>query len=407
LEIISHTYSLPYICYIGFLAILSLLDFYLIKKGKERDSRIRFAVLLSFSVFFGLKGFVGRDVFYYFNFFESIPTIWHWHDYSSEFEIGYQIYAIIIKSIYPNFFFFTFVSVLIDAWLIDRIIKRYTKIYVLPFIIFIGFYGIIFEMEQMRNAKAVLIFMYSLRYVSEKRPVPYVILNAIGLAFHNSAIFYIVIYPLLRKRLSYASYITIYIIGTIIFATQFEYIKPLIINISSIFGENIQEKATYYVHSEMYSQRLTDFGIGFIERSISYILFTYVLLHISKRKDEKDELIPIINTYVLYFIFYYFFSEIYVVAIRGSALFIISYIILFCKLYEKIGYDKLKYAYIAIIYILVVAKTDRNVHFVEYTYYNVLTEQQPMEARQQALETSNKYYKEESEKTYKQQQWGK
>jgi hypothetical protein len=30
-----------------------------------------------------------------------------------------------------------------------------------------------------------------------------------------------------------------------------------------------------------------------------------------------------------------------------------------------------------------------------------------MEARQQALETSNKYYKEESEKTYKQQQWGK
>ena len=80
---------------------------------------------------------------------------------------------------------------------------------------------------------------------------------------------------------------------------------------------------------------------------------------------------------------------------------------MFCKLYEKIGYDKLKYAYIAIIYILVVAKTDRNVHFVEYTYYNVLTEQQPMEARQQTLETSNKYYKEESEKTYKQQQWGK
>lgn len=391
MEIISHTYSLPYICYIGFLAILSLLDFYLIKKGKERDSRIRFAVLLSFSVFFGLKGFVGRDVFYYFNFFESIPTIWHWHDYSSEFEIGYQIYAIIIKSIYPNFFFFTFVSVLIDAWLIDRIIKRYTKIYVLPFIIFIGFYGIIFEMEQMRNAKAVLIFMYSLRYVTQKRPVPYIILNTIGLLFHNSAILYIVIYPLLRKRLSNIGYIVIYIIGTIIFVAQIEYIKPLILYISSFFSEDIQGKATFYVYSDMYNQRLSFSIVGFIERSIFYILFTNLLLNLNRTDEEKKDLTPVVNSYALYFIFYHYFSEMNILAIRGCALFVVSHIVLFSKSYERFGYYKLKYIYIALLYIIAITKINSNTHFIEYDYYNVLYEQQPMEVRQQTLEMSNNY----------------
>lgn len=146
MEVLSLTYTIPYLLFLLFLILLMFLEFYQLKYNRGITG-IRLIVMISFLLFFGLKGFVGRDVFLYYDLFSNLPTINHWNsDFFklNDYEVGFKILMSVSKTIVPNFFFFSFLSVFIDAMILHFIIKRYSRYYVLAFIIYIVFLRVYF-----------------------------------------------------------------------------------------------------------------------------------------------------------------------------------------------------------------------------------------------------------------------
>ena len=366
MEITSYKYSIPYVLFLLFLAVFMFIEFRQIEK-KQSIKYIRYIVIISFSSFFGLKGFVGMDAFNYYNLFNNLPTIWNWDTdtfFYTTHEILFKYYIVIIKSICPNFFFFSFVNVLIDALILDVIIRRYSRYYVLAFIIYTGIYGLIFAMDQVRNAKAVMLFLLSLKYVSEKRFSLYLIINLIGVLFHYSAIVYILLYPFLRKKHSMFFYLTVYIIGLFIFFSRIEFLNPIVSYISSLFGGRIELKAITYLNSEEYGERRYGISFGTMERFISYPLFCFLLK--KKLIDKDPNSIIAINLYVLYFATYYFLAEISVLAQRISVLFIIAYAFLYPNILKIIKIDKYILLFILIGFSCI--KIAGHTKYLPYTY---------------------------------------
>ncbi|MDR0571480.1 MAG: EpsG family protein [Rickettsiales bacterium] len=306
------------------------------KINKQQTTRnVRRLTVASFIFFFGLRGFVYTDWYNYYPFFNALPTIGDnglYHVFhNSTYDIGFELYAVLIKSLWPNYFFWIFISSCIDMAILHICFKRYApNYYVFGFIVFFILGGDIMEINLMRNVKAILLFMLSLRYLQERKIAPYMLLNLIGVSFHLSAIVYFPLYFLLHKEFSKPFLWTIFIVGNIIFLFQISYIQPIFTFFADIIGPQAVAKVQTYFN---YSQYNKPYGmsIGYFERIISYILF---LLFYTKLKDQHRHNIVLINVFVLYFICFFYFAEIRGASVRMAGLFIFAYWLLYPNLYS-------------------------------------------------------------------------
>jgi hypothetical protein len=209
--------------------------------------------------------------------------------------------------------------------------KRYIpNYYVFGFIVFFVLGGCIIEINLLRNIKAILLFMLSLRYLQERKIVPYLLLNLIGVSFHLSAIVYFPLYFFLHKEFSKSFLWTIFIVGNIIFLFQISYIQPIFTFFADLIGPQAATKVQFYFNSSLYN-RPYGMSIGYFERVITYIL---LVLFYTKLRDRARHNIMLINVFVLYFICFFYFAETRIVNGRMSYLFIFAYWLLYPQLYS-------------------------------------------------------------------------
>jgi hypothetical protein len=300
------------------------------KINKRQSMRgVRALTIGGFLFFFGLRGFVNTDWYNYYPYFEQLKTLWsgglrQLFASAYRFETGFELYSIIIKSICPNYFFWVFVSTVIDIALLHVIFKRYVKYYVLAFIVFFVVGGCLMEINLMRNIKSILLFIFSLKYLQERRIMPYMLLNVLGVLFHISAIVYIPMYFLLHRKFPKPLLWAVFIVGNIIFLLQIEYIRPILTSIADLLGERLSYHLTN-IYNHHYG-----FSIGYFERVLTY---TLILLCYDKLLKQDKFNNVFINAYVLYFFFFFFFAEIQVMTERLPLLFIFSYWILYPQLF--------------------------------------------------------------------------
>lgn len=390
MEIVSYKYATPYLIFLSILTIFLFLEFWQINKGK--GTRLaRQITLFSFILFFGFKGYIGRDIFAYYDFFTNTPTLWNWNKgtiTTEKFEFGFYFYTVIVKTINPNFLFFNFVNILLDAILLNSIIKRHSKYYVFSFIVYIVFYGHLFEMEQIRNAKSVLIFLYSIRYIEDKKIIPYFLLNLLGMSFHFSSIVYFPLYFFLNKKLPTSLYFIIFIIGNVIILFGIEYIKPSLVFAGNLIGGDTQEKITNYLASKIYS---SSFGLslGYFERFVTYILIFFVFY--KKLIQSKQSNLIFINLYFLYFVSFFLFSEFRIAVLRLSALFSFSYAILFPNIYGELQKKENKMVMFCILIFYMYLRFATYHKYIEYKYENILWNNINYDERRADLKKSTEY----------------
>ncbi|MGL4347432.1 MAG: EpsG family protein [Chitinophagaceae bacterium] len=339
---------------------------------------VRWAVIIGFLFFFGLRGHVYTDFINYYPYFQDLPTIWDGFKFTDYvFDIGFEWYSMIIKSIWDNYFFWVFINTLIDVLILNIIFKRYSKYYVLSFILFILFQGIIIEFNFYRNVKAIMLFLLSLKYLEERKLTKYMILNLIGMSFHISSIIYLPLYFFLHKRFSIKLLIAIFVIGNIIFLFQIQYIEPIFQTLGNIFGGKIQEKIVIYFASEYFSKPY-GLSIGYIERFLSYL---FVLTYYKKLIQVNKQNILFINGYILYFICFFYFSEATVVTERVSLLFVFSYWILFTNIYSLFYHKNKKYIFIFVLLTYGSLKLIKLNSDIIMKYENLLFEVQSFQSR--------------------------
>lgn len=349
MEPFNYEYSIPYLAFLAFLTALMFLEFRQIKFEKE-TSYIRWVTILAIVVFFGLRGFVYTDWMMYYPLFDKLPTIWEGgltsvlnSDFSEDFitdvsmgkaglELGFIYFAVIFKSIIPNYFAFIFFNSLIDILLLDIFFRRYSNYYVLSFILFIVFGGLGLEFNLLRNFKALLLFLVSLKYLQERRIIPFMLINLVGYLFHSSALIFLPLYFILHKEWPNWLIWGIFIVGNILFLMHIKYLQPITLAVADMIGGRMAVKAKLYFVSDFYSQAY-GLGLGYIERVVTFLAF--ILLQKKLIAQNRHNII-FINIYLLYFIIYFFFSELMVAVERLSLLFVFAYWILYPEILATI-----------------------------------------------------------------------
>ena len=336
-DMVSVTYSFPYIGVFLTLLVLALPlqagGAATAHNGMERQLGV--FVLLFF--FIGLRGFIFSDWRSYHSFFEAAPTLFSGTDTIAQFvqtgiysvwEKGFVFYSILIKTICGNYFFWQALSYAIDFFVLRWLFSTYAPGRICLCFAFFFVFGLTLQVNLMRNIKAVLLFIISLRFVESRKSVPFLLLNGAGCLFHISSIIFLPLYFILTKRLSPGILIALFLLGNVIYLAQIPWCLPVLNLLGSLMDNRLSGLIETYTASERWagSYGLT---IGYFERA-----GTFILMMMYRKKLCSDTSGNILfNCLILYLFSYLYLSEMKILSDRIPILFNFSYWLLYPKLY--------------------------------------------------------------------------
>jgi hypothetical protein len=317
--------------------------------NKRGNLTVEIMTQVGLAIFIGARGLIFTDWLVYYPMFDKMPTIWDGFSvFGTDFadlygtdesiertgtELGFVYYTLIFKSILPNFHAWVFFSSVIDFVLLHIFIKRYSPYYVLGFICFYVFEGLGIEVNLMRNVKAIVFFLVSIKYLEERKPIPYFLLNTLGFFFHSSAILYFPLYFVLHKKWSKKFLWSIFGLGILILLFQIHYLSPILMFIGEKVGGRIGLMIQFYLASDLYSSSFGLLHFGYLERVATFSIMIGLYDRLSEAKKSN---VIFLNTLVIYYFAYSFLSEIKVIIERVPLLFVFSYWILYPNLFALV-----------------------------------------------------------------------
>ncbi|HBO05432.1 MULTISPECIES: EpsG family protein [Bacteroides] len=344
-------YSFPYLLFLFYLFVITLWEFSLKRKGRRDLLGIKIVIWFGFLFFFGLRGFVNTDCLSYYPFFERLKTVWDNFSYETivseyDWEPGFITLVYFFKSIIPNYSVWIFVWTLIILITLNFLFSRYLKYYSFGFLLFFIFdgYGIVTNL--MRGCIAMSLFLYSVQYIERGDSKKYFLINAIGCLFHISSVLYLLAYFFLRRKLSNVFLLAVFVILNLLYWLRIDFSDVLVLIFDNISYERMTLLTEAYVKNGTSKNLLS---IGYVERSFTYIV---VMVMYAKLCTGKPGNVIFLNSYVLYYILFYFFWKIDVASQRMAGLFVYSYWIIYAELYAtlKIANNKRLLLVLLIIY---------------------------------------------------------
>ena len=187
----------------------------------------------------------------------------------------------------------------------------------------------LYDINLMRNSKSIMLFIISLKYITERKIVPYILLNILGLLFHSSSIVFFPLYFLIFKKPNKRFLWTIFFVGNILYLLQIRWCTPIITFLAECFGGLVAKKAIQYLASERWA---TGYGIsiGYLERTMTFMLIMYYLERFFKNKYN----IPLLHCMFIYLFSYLYLSEMSILTSRVPLLFMFVYWPLYVQIYE-------------------------------------------------------------------------
>lgn len=384
MEIISYKYAIPYLIFLGYLLVLMFIEFGNI--NKQQDPKfVRKFLLVGFLIFIGLRGFVYGDVINYKRWFERSPTL-----FSDDFQkyvgslslnFGFTFLMILVKTIWNNYLFFQFVLAVIQLILLDIVIRRYSKYYVMPFLFFYIFGGLFFYVNLIRQFTVVCCFLCSIKYIEKPNLIKYLIVNLIGAAIHFSALIYIPLYFILNKKIPLILFWCLFIIGNILFLAKIDFIKVIFDKIVYLLPGKLAFVVKAYAVKDKLAFFAPDFNLslGYFERAVSFIVLMLFYPVFYQQGFSRI----LYNTMLLFLFCFYYFAGFNDLMNRLMLLFIFFYWFLFPQLYKRINYEK-KCLFLVIFIFLGISKTIQSNNSIMARYDNILFGVESIEERIQS-----------------------
>ena len=361
-------YSIPYIILFCFLLFLykreskikknNILSF----SNRKEIKRIEYTALISYLIFYGLRGYIFTDCFQYHRFFESVDFSVFKNYLEYLFEPGYIFANLIIRFFTKEAFVFQFIWVLIDVILLHKILKRETKEYfLLSFALLIPFFDGV-QINLFRNIKAILIFFWAIQYIRERKLTKYIISILIASSFHLTAILYIPIYFIINRNvhklllISSLFAITFYFIGL-------GGILNIFFSIAGSLGGKFVRITEAYINSAVDA----GFTFGFIFRL--FLLSSLLILY--KKLSTKN--IIFLNLAIIYLILNIAFNSITVLRDRLSTIFIIGLVGILPYTQQVIKSIKIRTQYFIIVYTFLLAQVFIQHKTIVAQYTNLIT----------------------------------
>jgi hypothetical protein len=320
-------YSLPYAALVVFYMLIA----YSYRYISDKNIVILFCAFI-YIIFFGMRGLVGDDWTVYCPLYRDYPAAFSvvkpvadW--FHGGYEPGFMLLLATVRFFSPDYQMFVFVQAAINCILLFNFLRRYADNPVQSLVIFICMGGFTLQTDLMRNSLSLLVFVNSIQFIEERKPLKYFASVTVSLLFHSSSIFFFPLYFLLYRKCPKYVFGLILLVGNIVFISNLHLVTPLLHFMVEHLGGKYQTLAEIYVGNEFAG----NYGltVGYLERLLTSVL---IFVYYKKLIQRKDSNILFINSFLIYFILVFLFSEIAVLSRRSGMLFIFSYWVLWGEL---------------------------------------------------------------------------
>lgn len=323
-----------YLIVFGILAILSLMNLQFTDKLSRQ--MLMLPVVLMLIGIAGLRYETGGDWDVYTRLFLKFPDLESLRYnplliHNKHAEEGFILLCAIIKTLGGTIQTLFFVVTAFNITLIASVLPKYTKY---PVLALLCYYCILYfnlEMIFIRQAIAVALCFYALQYISDRKPLRFILLVLLASCFHRVAVVLLPFWFVLDKKLPVWVYLTVIGVGAVIMATGVHWIKDIFVDISSLLGEKYADKAETYTTSNLFA---VDRGIslGFI---LNLLILAAVMLF-KRSIDEREHGTVHLNMFALSLALYYYCYELVEISNRFRLFFLISVIVVLPLLIEAL-----------------------------------------------------------------------
>lgn len=251
---------------------------------------------------------------------------------TKSFEVGFTVFASLVRTIdfTDGPFFFMFCIALLSITIFILSLKEYTPFVfiALLFYLYKGYFWHDFTLS--RQAIAIAIFTYSIRYVKSKSYLKYLVLNIIACSFHSSALILLPLCFFLNYRFESRTILIVLGVAFLIaiFSTN---IMDFAMRVATIFGLSV--KMGFYIDDKQSVN-----PINFIE----ILIFVFICLFYRKEYESKEPYFNIIfNIFLFSSVLLITFSS-YSIFARFKEYFVVSYIILISYIIGHIRSDNIR-----------------------------------------------------------------
>ena len=329
MDTLSYSYTVPYVAHLLVLIILAYVEI----RHEGMKKLVMQLTVLSFVVFYGMRGYIGMDLFAYHALFRDLPTLWDWDAEKfwlyKNYEIGFKFYVVVLKSLCNNHDVFLTVNTLIDIALLHVILRRHATVsYAFSAALFLSFMGMVYMVDQIRSCKSLLLFFLSIRYAQNGAFVKYLMLNLCGSLFHVSSLLFVVLYPFFRREWSRRTVWMLFVPGILAFLLRLNVFEALVDFLISCSIPIASNKLAVYMEDALYSStREISFGFLFSLAGNAVLMYLICWRYYDRlRSDERVRFF--VNLFVVYVFFFLFSQWSMITSTRLPGLFIISLVIL-------------------------------------------------------------------------------
>lgn len=255
-------------------------------------------MILVFTIMFGMRYNVGTDYLSYLSIYNySID------EKALRYEPLFRYISTLCSdlNVHPTIYFGIWAFIQITFFLL----AFNNKFYLLPLLVFFLFFNqeFMFWMNGIRQALAMCIWLYSVKYIHENKLFNYLLWITLAALFHKSVIILVIFYPILNKGIDYFKSIFMQIIlfaSTFIvrnaFSTVLSKLENIIIQFQYLF--NSYESYTIDNMLDDLNNEVIGSGLAYIYKTIIWIL---IILY-SKRLKRFYRFSDFNIVYFLFFI---------------------------------------------------------------------------------------------------------
>lgn len=167
------------------------------------------------------------------------------------FEPGYMVLTATVKQLGGSIQWVYFIIALINIVLLYKTATYYTSH---PVLVFLGYYCFVFfilDMSGVRQALAVNILLYGTRYAIDRRFWHYLMWVVLAMLFHQTALFFLILYPLFgQQRLPMGRWLIIYFCSIVVLILRIRWLEAATMFLLPYLNVgNVGQKMAQYVFS--------------------------------------------------------------------------------------------------------------------------------------------------------------
>lgn len=312
---------LIYLVFFSTVYLFVLFD--LIKMDKYIEILVSFALFSFITLFVGLRYGVGADFWGYFSYFNKADI-----SINSGIEIGYEILMVLSSKIYDSFPFFVLIMSLITFCFLFSAVKQMTNHLFIPIYIYTVQYLLGGPMGQMRQSLAIVILLFSIRFIFERKFKKFLFIVLLATSIHSSSIVFLVAYSINYLKLNKKWLVILLLISIGVGATSLP--RVLLENLTSLFSFNSINSLQGYIESDRYGSEYTGSILAYAERLLIFVLSLLMYKEPMEGKIRKLTLL-----YWMSLIIFFLFQDIAIVAQRISRPFKVVEIFLYSSLFNE------------------------------------------------------------------------